>query len=172
MRSGDSVTWFRDLPDYVADDGWELKYRLLWPTGSPAAFAATGSGARHSVSLDASVTKTWAEGRATMVSYVERTLPGPLVERVTLGQSVIVIHPDLASAITADGRTLNSRTLDDLRAALARYSTSANGVNTEYTIGDRTMRFRSAADLITLIQHYEREVAKERASVGRLYYRG
>ena len=54
IRAGDSLSWSRSLPEYSAADGWTLKYRILWTTGSsPASFSAAGVGTQHTVTLAA-----------------------------------------------------------------------------------------------------------------------
>ena len=52
-RAGDSLSWSRSLPEYSAADGWTLKYRILWTTGSsPASFSAAGVGTLGVVDAD------------------------------------------------------------------------------------------------------------------------
>ena len=166
IRAGDSLTWSRSLPEYSAADGWTLKYRILWTTGSsPASFSASGVGTQHTVTLAAVTTAAWSAGRATLFVYVERTV-GPATERVSLETKTIDIAANLATATTFDGRTANAKALDDLKAALASYCVA------EYQIGDRRMKFRSTTEIADLIAYYERAVAIERGVSGRVFYRG
>ena len=172
IRAGDSLSWSRSLPEYSAADGWTLKYRILWTTGSsPASFSAAGVGTQHTVTLAAATTAAWAAGRATLFVFVERTI-GPATERVSLETKTIDIEANLATATTFDGRSANVKALDDLKTALASYCTAGHGPVAEYQIGDRRMKFRSTAEIADLIAHYEREVARERAVAGRVFYRG
>ena len=173
IRAGDSLTWSRSLPEYSAADGWTLKYRILWTTGSsPASFSAAGVGTQHTVTLAAVTTAAWASGRATLFVFVERTVAGPVTERVSLETKTIDIEANLATETTFDGRTANAKALDDLKAALASYCTAGQGPVAEYQIGDRRMKFRSTTEIADLIAFYEREVARERGVSGRVFYRG
>lgn len=173
IRAGDSLSWSRSLPEFSAADGWTLKYRLLWPSGSsPASFSAVGAGTQHTVTLTAATTAVWPAGRATLFGFVERTVDGPATERVSLGTQSVLIAENLAAASAFDGRSANAKALDDLKAALATYCTAGHGPVAEYQIGDRRMKFRSTAEITDLIAHYEREVARERGASGRIYYRG
>ena len=173
IRAGDSISWSRSLPEYSAADGWTLKYRILWTTGSsPASFSASGVGTQHTVTLAALDTAAWAAGRATLFVFVERTVAGPATERVSLETKTIDIEANLATATTFDGRSANVKALDDLRAALASYCTAGHGPVAEYQIGDRRMKFRSTTEIADLIAYYEREVARERGVAGRVFYRG
>lgn len=172
IRAGDSVSWSRLLPEFSADDGWTLKYRILWTTGSsPAAFSAFGFGEQHIVGLDALTTADWPAGRATLFIFVERTV-GPATERISLEAKAIEIAPNLAIATAFDARSANAKALDDLKAALASYCTAGQGPVAEYSIGDRRMKFRSTTEIVDLIAFYERQVARERGVTGRVFYRG
>lgn len=158
FRAGDSVSWDESLPEYSAVDGWALKYRFLWPTGSAITLAATASGSDYSVALTPTDTASWVAGSATLVSWVEKT-----GARVLLAQKSITILPDLAIAGTFDGRSLAVHALIDARAALAAYMAKGQIHVGEYDIAGRRMKFRSSVEITDLIQYYEREVAKERA---------
>lgn len=160
FRAGDSVGWFQDLPEYPAADGWALKYRLLWPAGSAVDITTTGAGERFTAALTAANTASWAEGAATLVSWVERG-----AEKATLGTQAVTILPDLTVAANHDSRTRNQKALDAARLALETYMASGRMHVAEYDIAGRSMKFRSAEEIRDLIQFYEREVAKERAAL-------
>lgn len=158
FRAGDSVSWKEDLSAYPASAGWLLKYKLLFPAGTASAFQATADGDAHAVSLDGSTTADWVAGAATLVSWVEKG-----AWRVTLDQQTVTIQPDLAAASTFDGRSQAAKGLADAKAALAAYMAGGKAHVAEYDIAGRRMKFRSAAEIVTLIDFYEREVAGERA---------
>lgn len=158
FRAGDSVSWTESLPAYPANAGWVLKIRFLWPTGTAIQITASASGADHAVSLTAAQTASWAAGTATRVAFVEKG-----AERITLDQSAVTVLPDLGAATTFDGRSQAVKALADAKAALAAYVATGRVHVAEYTIGDRSMKFRSAQEIHDLIAHYEREVASERA---------
>lgn len=160
IRAGDSVAWARDLPAYSADDGWSLKYRLLWPAGAPADIASTGAGSLHSVDLGPADTTGYAAGPATLVAMVERGA-GATLERVTLSQGAVTILPDLSASTGFDGRSSAVIALDALRAALASMVADASITAQSVSFDGRTTTFRSVADLRDMIAHYEREVARE-----------
>lgn len=160
VRAGDSIVWTRELSEYSAAAGWALKYRLLYPAGTPTDIASTGAGTLHTVSLTATATGTWAAGSATLVGYVERG-SGASLERVTLESTPITILPNLAAAAAHDGRSANQIALGHARAALASYMAKGQVHVAGYNIGGRTMTFRGADEIIKLITHYEREVARE-----------
>lgn len=160
IRAGDSATWVETLPNYPATDGWALKYRIVWRASgfTPATIDTVGSADTHTAILTSAATAAYAAGPATLVSWVER--PG---ERITLDQQPLQITPDLTTATASDSRSASQKALDDTRAALAAYVASGQMKVANYTINGRSMQFRGTEDLTRLVQHYEREVAKERA---------
>lgn len=160
LRAGDSIAWERELEDYSAADGWTLKYKLLWATGTAVAFSATGVGTLHSVSLTSADTDGYTAGAATLVGYVEKG-SGASLERVTLGTTLVTILPDLTAAATHDGRSDNYIALLAARAALKSYMDKGQLHVAEYDIAGRRMKFRAASEIVDLIRYYEAEVAKE-----------
>lgn len=161
IRAGDSASWTRELPEYSAADGWALKYKILYAVGAAIAFTATGSGTTHTVTLAAATTAAYTAGAATLVAYVEKTSTG---EKATLETTPITILPDLTTAATHDGRSANQIALANARTALASYMDKGQLHVAEYDVGGRTMKFRDADQIRTLIQHYEQEVFKELAA--------
>lgn len=160
LRAGDTVAWERELEDYSAADGWALKYKLLWASGTAVEFAASGSGTLHSVSLSSADTDGYTAGTATLVGYVEKGA-GASLERVTLYNALLTILPDLTAATTHDGRTANQIALEAARAALKSYMDKGQMHVAEYDIAGRRMKFRAASEITELIRYYEAEVARE-----------
>lgn len=163
FRAGDSVGWTETLPDYPPADGWVLKYRLLWPSGSPAEIESSSIDDEYEVQLSAAATSLWQAGAATLLSLVERG-----AERKVVGAVAVSVLPDLGALTTYDERTRNQRALEDARSALEAYLKSGRMHVGEYEIAGRRMRFRTADEIQALIEHYERECARERAAVAAL----
>lgn len=160
IRAGDTVTWERELEDYSATDGWALKYRLLYASGTAVAIASTGSGTLHTVSLTSADTDGFVAGDATLVGYVEKG-SGASLERRTVFSAVIEILADLIAATTHDGRTDNQIALEAARAALKTYMENGQAHVAEYDIAGRRMKFRDAEQITKLIRYYEAEVKRE-----------
>lgn len=161
IRAGDSVVWERELEDYSAADGWALKYRLLYASGTAVDITSTGVGTLHSVSLTAAATAAYVAGTATLAGYVEKGA-GASLERATLESNVIDILPNLIAATTHDGRTANEIALQHARDALASYMEKGQLHVAEYDVGGRTMKFRAASEITDLIRYYVAEVAREK----------
>jgi hypothetical protein len=159
FRAGDSITWTDSLAAYPADDGWALKYKLLWPSGSAVEIATTPAGADHAVALTSANTAAWVAGSATLLAYVEK---GAI--RATLASDPVTIQPNLVTATSFDGRSIAVRSLADARAARSAYLLGGKAHVAEYDIAGRRMKFRTVKEIGDLIEQLEREVARERAA--------
>lgn len=175
FRAGDSASWSESLSAYPASAGWVLKYRLLWPTAQGVDIPSAPDGDDHAVTLAAADTKDWKEGRATLVSWVEKG-----TESITLGQQPVQVLPNLRQQVNHDGRSANRRALDAAEAALLKYLEGGQAMVEEYEIAGRRMKFRNTQEIRDLIAHYKRAVAKENAALallqgggmpGRVHYR-
>ena len=162
FRAGETVAWSRELPEYSADDGWVLKYRIFWPSGASAQTLLTvGDGTVHTMSISASESALLQSGPASLWAYVARMTGAPAVlERVDLGVTAVQIGANLINQAALDPRSINERCLDDLRTALASYVTGGSAHVAEYQIGDRTMKFRSLREIQDLVAYYEREIRR------------
>ena len=159
LRAGDSATWTVDAPGYSAADGWLLKYRLLFVSGSPVDIATTGTGTAYTATLTSTATLPFIVGQATLVKWAEKT-----GSRVTLAQFPVAILQNLAVAGTLDGRSANAIALANARAALATAVAGGQfNVITAHVDG-REITFRSVKEITDLINHYKREVAAENAA--------
>lgn len=174
LRAGDSISWERDLPDHLPSDGWVLRYRVLWQAPPAKSFDASASGTVHRVDLSAAATASYPAGQATLVGWVEKD-----GTRITLLQTPLLVLPDLTSAASLDGRSDNQRGLAQARSALSDFVARGNAMTEEYEIAGRRMRFRSLQELQDLVAYYERQCARDDATValqqgvvpGRIYTR-
>lgn len=158
LISGDALDFSTTVPNYPPSDGWTLTYRLLpQSSGTAYTFNATGSGDGQSYDVAVSSTTTvgWAAGVYSWVAYV--TLAG---ERHVVDQGTVTIKPDPAAATSLDLRSDAAKILDQLKAALVRYS-SSQGMVAEYEIAGRRMKFRSSAEILEQIRYWTRIVADE-----------
>lgn len=164
LRAGETVSWQRSLPEYLPADGWSLKYRLLWQESgiTPVDITATIVGTDYQVDLSAATTATWTAGRASLWARVERVVTG-ITWRYSLGVLAVEILPNLLTATELDARSDTQRTLADLRSALASYVSGGQGAVASYIIGDKSMTFRSVADITALIRYYETQLSREQA---------
>lgn len=162
LRAGDSVTWTRETPEHSAADGWSLKYRLLYTSGSAVNITTSGAGTRHTASLTSAQTAAWPAGAGTLAAILEKG-SGETLQRVTLESQPITILPDLSTAATFDGRSQAVKALADARAALADYMASGRLHWAGYDIAGRSVQFRGADEIKALIEHYEAQVSRENA---------
>ena len=160
---GDSLNFPASTPDYPANDGWVLKYRLVPRAAgggaAPIEIIATAEGADHRVAVTAAVTATWVAGDYGWSSWV-----GKGAEQYTVDQGQITLRPNPRTvAIGTDLRSQAEKALADAKAALATWSPTRR----RYRIGDREMEFNSTADIVKLITWWEQQVAAENVMAGR-----
>lgn len=159
VRAGDTIAWQKTLSDFPASSGWTLKYRLINAAGS-IDIVASASGADHLVSVSATTSATWQPGTYQYQSYVTKA-----AERYTVAIGSVEILPNLAAQVAGyDTRSTAKKTLEQLEAAHADYVSKGQGITQRYTIQDREIWFRSAADIIKLMNYYRNLVAQEEAA--------
>lgn len=157
LIAGDTLAFDTVLADYPAGSGWTLVYRLVPRTAGPSAIEITASadGDTHSVEVSATTTALWTAGEYSWSGYVSKA-----GERHTVESGTITIKPDPAVITSQDARSTARQILDALLELQASNAVSQGHVS-EYSIAGRTMRFRDTADLITQIQYWRAEVARE-----------
>lgn len=158
ITAGARLRWTKTLADFPASL-WELKYYFRGAgTGFDA--TATADGEAHDITVAAATTAAMTAGQyyfeawATNLSDANEKY---LVDegRVTVKRSFLAV----STATTIDDRTQAEIDLAAVRAALS----GAAGLSVlEYTIGNRSLRRRSHAELLDLEKRLVARVAGER----------
>lgn len=161
--AGDTLTWKISLPDYPANAGWTLKYRLINAAGR-IDITAAASGADHLITVATATSAAYVPGKYTWQAYVEKS-----TERYTVGSGAIEIKPNLAAQTAGyDTRSPARKALDAIDAALATYGNKA--WTQSYQIAGRGMTFRSNEEFVRfrskLIVEVRGEEAAERMAAG------
>ena len=159
ITAGDTVQWTRSLPDYSAASSWVLKYRLINAAGK-IDIVSTASGSDHLVSVTAATSAGWAAGTYSWQAFVEKA-----TERYTVGNGTMVVGRNLAAeAAGFETRTTAKQILDQLEAAYKDYCTNGQGLVQRYTIAEREMWFKSAADFIKAIEYWRNQASVQAAT--------
>lgn len=152
LQAGDTIRWYRDLPDYPASAGWELTYVFLGP--ATYTIAATADGDRHMLQVDAGTSSTWEVGGYTWQASV--SLGG---DRYTVDRGHVEVDADLAHAPAGyDPRSHARRVLDAIEATLEG---RAGAVESETTINGRSIQFIPFEELLKLRDRYRAMVRAE-----------
>jgi hypothetical protein len=155
--AGDTLQFRTAVPDYPANAGYTLTYRLV-PRAAGAAIEieATADGAEYIVAAAAAATAAWAPGEYAWHAYVEKD-----GARYTRGTGLVTILPDPAAvAPGTDSRSQARKAVDDLKVALAAW----NPLRRSYSIGDTTMTFNGTAEILRLLSYWEAQLAGEDAA--------
>lgn len=157
FTAGDTLRWTVDLPAYPADAGWVLKYMLV-NAESGIEITAVADGASHLVDQAMANTASWAVGDYAWQAVVEGS-----GERHTVGTGRIRVLMPLLGLSATETRSQARRILDALLAAYESYVGNGGHVG-EYQIAGRTMKFRSAEEIIKQINYWRAQVAREEAA--------
>ena len=151
---GDTLNFPTTVPDYLASDGWTLTYRLIQrTTGTPIEITAVANGDDYAVQASAATTATWSAGEYSWASWVTKANE---VYSLGSGTCTLLPNPRTAAAGT-DLRTAAQIALDDAKAAFKAWTPTQR----RYRIGEREMEFNKPADIIVVIEFWQREVAAE-----------
>lgn len=162
--AGDTLDFTVSVADYPATDGWTLKYRLVprftTPTQAPIVLTATSSGADYLVQASPATTAAWVAGKYAWNRWVEK-----VGARQTLDESgELEIRPDPSTQAQGfDGRSQARKAVDDLKAALATFTATSGRVKS-YTIGTRQMEFETTAEIVKMMDFWQRQLDNECAS--------
>lgn len=156
LQAGDSITWSRDAPGFLAEDGWELRYALRGP--APIDLTATGEGTLYQVQVSAAASAQWAPGDYVFSCFV---VNGD--DRQTLGTGRLSIMPDLATSNPMDIRSHAKRMLDAIEATMEKRATKDQQ---SYEIEGRRLDRIPIQELMKLRDRYRREYNRELERAG------
>jgi len=151
--AGDTIEWYRHIPDYPASDGWVLSYALV-NESSQISITAGQDGARHLVSESAASTAGWRAGDYRWQSYV--TKDGA---RHFVGSGTMKVAPNYAIQEQGyDGRGHAQKVLDALRATIEG---KASNDQLAMSIRGRSISRLSPGELVKWLNFYENLARRE-----------
>lgn len=153
--AGDSASWddnptTDNLGNEISSSSWTLKYVISGATALTLTAVANGTGWRTAISKSESA--TLGAGSFYWQAYAESGS-----SRVTLGSGRITVRAAAGNAVS--GKSQARQDLDAVQAAMR--AMIAGGAVSEYTVGNRSVRKMSMADLIQLEAKLKREVMAE-----------
>lgn len=154
---GMSISWTVSNSDYPADDGWVLYYRLTNKDDSYA-FESTADGKDHLLQPDTSGFST--SGIFTVLSFFQRNETGSKYQHK---QETVTITKNILSG-AVDTRSDARKNLDAINEALLSASAKTRS---EYSIGDRAIKFMSLKELRDHKSYYEQLVFNEEEKLRR-----
>src|SRR5258708_1336661 len=156
--AGDTWDWSLGVDGYPATDGWTLKYYLTPRIGGTQIVltAATASdGVSYRVQVSPATSAAFAAGTYDWRARVEETGPeGPV------DQFSVVIQAKVSGLTASDNRSHARKVLDAIEALI---ETKGTADVIEYSIGSRSIKKMTMAELLPWRDRYRWEVADERA---------
>jgi hypothetical protein len=162
LTLGETWQWRRtDLADYLASDGWSLKYYFRNATNYFNLVADTYDTDAYQVlespSDQAALSPVPAAGKYDWHAYVEKGV-GAALERRKVDEGVLTVVPNFTTAAVLDQRTHARKVLDAIRAVLENRATLDQE---EMTIGSRSLKRTPLKDLLGLEKEYAARVRTE-----------
>lgn len=162
LQQGDSASWndsgFTDSQGVSYDSsGYSLVYEIRGPASLTLNAVTSGQGWKTTLSLVDSA--KLLPGQYTFAAYAKAT-----GARVTAATGTFTITPDVSLGnIGFDSRSTAEKALADAEAALANLTSSGKRVR-EYSIGSRSAKYYTAAELIAAISYWKIRVRNEQHS--------
>jgi len=160
LQQGDSASWtdvaFADTQGVLYDSsGYTLVYEIRGPASLTLNATTSGQGWKTTLSLVDSA--KLLPGQYTYSAYVKAT-----GIRVTAATGNFTITPDVSLGSTGfDSRSTAEKALSDAELALANLTSSGKRIR-EYSIGSRSAKYYTAAELIAAISYWKIRVRNEK----------
>lgn len=158
FRLGDTLHFTIDLPDFRPADGWTLKYNLTNADYTTPITGTDNGDGTHKILVAAATTgggAPWYSGEFRFQAFVE----GGDSAIHTVREGSITLLPKLTAAI--ETRSTFRVMLDDAKAALSTFL-STKGTVASYSIGNRSMSFKSSDEILELINALQAQVDLEK----------
>ncbi len=153
LVQGDTLSFTTSVPDYLPSAGYTLTYSIRGVANLD--LVASPVGTNYQITATSTQTETLPPGKYWWVAYI--TGNG---QRFTVDKGILNVKPDLINLPAGyDGRTPAAIALAQAESALASFQ--AGGVTKSYTIGDRTMVYQDASQLLAVISYWRARVVKE-----------
>jgi hypothetical protein len=161
--AGDTVKWTITLSDYLATDGWILKYSLMKLASSSAVISISSSadGSDHAIAISATTSGAYTAGKYKWQSYVENALA---TEHYFIKEGYLEIKATFKTGTAFDARSDVQKIYEAIEAAILG---KASYDQLSRKIGDRELRYISPEELIKLRNFYKQEYNKEMGKSGR-----
>lgn len=150
--AGDTWQWTRSLADYPAST-WTLTYRARSREGE-FSITASASGSDHSITVAKATTAAYKAG---LYAWIAQVTDG--TTRTTVASGLWTVAPDPASTGAGfDPRSHARKVLEAIEAIIEGRATKSQ---LEYSIGGRSVKHMTHADLLVARSRYASEVAAE-----------
>lgn len=155
IRAGDTLTFSRSIPDYLASDSWTLSYTLISRKADKITFNATADGQDFLVEQTPTVTRTWGTGHFLLVGKVSKA-----AQSFTIFSGPVEILPDLSQEDNYDDRTNAEKMLETIELMLVGGELSRT--QQSYSINGRSFSSFNKTELLMARDKLKGEVRWEK----------
>lgn len=154
FTAGDTVKFYRTVPDYSPDDGWELSYALVID-GQLVEWTSSDNGdGRFLVEVAAADTASYTAGVYQWQAYVTSG-----AERYRVDEGSTTVRQNFAAHSSGlDARSHFRKTLDALEALMEGKATKDQ---LSYSIGGRSIQRMTMSEVLEAMSYYRRKVKAE-----------
>jgi hypothetical protein len=159
LIAGDTWRWTVRFDDYLASDGWTLKYYLRGVGSQDITAIPDTDGEGYSITLAAATTGALAAGNYQFLARVSNVG----LEAYTVDSGVVLIAPNAATAAAGALQSHAEQMVALLRAEIkARLSGTAGTGHNDYAIDGRSISKFSLAELRGMLKGYELELSAQK----------
>lgn len=158
ITAGMKTEWTVSNTDYLASDGYTLKYVLINST-SKISIVSTADGDDHLVSIPSATSALYTAGTYTAKSYFEKA-----GEKYEYKTEQVVVLPDYTATSTTfyDTRSFAKKSLDALEAVIQN---KAGELDLEYEIEGRRIVKMTPSDRIKWRNYFKDEYEAEQRAL-------
>lgn len=150
LVAGDTATWRRSLADFLASDGWALKYAFRGAGILNVTADADGDG--YLVTVPKATTAGMADGLYEWTAYVEKGQ-----EHFTVDAGRCLVTPDLSAAAAGVRQKHAERALPLIEAQIEQLLASSIE---SHSIEQTTIQRRKLDELYAIRNRYRNEVQR------------
>ena len=157
LYAGDKLVFTESESDYLASDGWTLKYDIIHPTATKITLVSVADGDNHKFTITSATSAGYTVGEYRYVRYAD---DGTTEEHLDRG--IVNVKPDFVALANYDFRTHARTTLEALKAAIERRATKEQA---SIAIGvrgsSRQLQYLTLDELIRAKDYYQGLVNRE-----------
>ena len=146
IHAGDTISWIKQIADYLSSDGWTLSYALKNSSSYININATGATGGSYLVTVSATASTAYNAGSYDWQSYVHKG-SGATLEQHTIDSGRMDVLANFAGTTAYDGRSDNRKNYDYALAFYRQCISLTNGQVLEKAIAGRSIRYRGGDDI-------------------------
>lgn len=157
LYAGDKLEFTESESDYLAPDGWTLKYDIIHPTATKITLVSVADGDSHKFTITSADSAAYTVGKYRFVRYAD---DGTTEQHLDRGN--VEVKPDFVALANYDFRTHARKTLEALEAAIERRATKEQmSLGISVRGSTRQLQYMTLKEMIEAKDYYQGLVNQE-----------